>query len=107
MHFVGHELRHRQSVTCKVCTSHLWQNTDPNPGTKSKVSTLTFLSFCIRSLFTGHELSRAVVDEMTATPIYLQIKLVPLLKVIKMKAWLNNNMVQFQNVYVKMAHITQ
>lgn len=107
MDFVGSELRHRWSVTCKVCTSHFWQSTDLNPGTKSEVSTLTSLSSYIRSLFTGHELSRAVVDEMTDTSIYLQIKLVPLLKVIKMEAWLDNNRVQFQNVYVKIAHSTQ
>lgn len=99
--------RHRQSVTGKVWTSHLWQNTDLNPGTKSKVSTLTSLSSYIRSLFTGHELWRVVVDEMTDTSIYLHIKLVPLLKVVKMKAWLNNNRVQFPNVYVKIADIAQ
>lgn len=44
---------------------------------------------------------------MTNTSTYLQIKLVPLLKVIKMEAWLDNNRVQFQNVYVKIAHSTQ
>lgn len=44
---------------------------------------------------------------MTDTPIYLQMKLVPLIKVIKSKAWLNNNRVRFQNAYVKIARITQ
>lgn len=107
MWFLGQELRHRQSVTCKVCTSHLWQNTSLHPGTKSKVNTLTLLSSYIRSLFTGHELSRVVVDEMTDNSPCLQIRVVPLSRLLKMKAWLNDNRIQFQNLYVKIALITQ
>jgi len=44
---------------------------------------------------------------MTGTLICVQLKLMPLLKGIKMKAWLNNSRVQFPNAYVKIAHITQ
>lgn len=74
---------------------------------KSKVSTLTLLSSYIRSLFIGHELSRVVVDEMTDHSLCLQIRVVPLSRLLKMKAWLSNNRVQFQNLYVKIALTTQ
>lgn len=95
-----------ESVTCSVCTRSLWQNTDLNPGTKSRVSTLTSAiphQVCVHRMWTLKSSGR-----LKDRYCYLcRWKPALLRRVVKSKAWLNNNRVQFQNAYVRITRITQ